>query len=130
MANVNKLMTLPICALLVLGLNGCIVSFHEDQDDDSWSLDTENWERRQQRNQAYISQLDIGARLDAVTSELGTPDMTESFVRGGQTFRVLFYRTRLVHRDRRVTHDETTPLVFADGGLVGWGESAIENAMP
>jgi len=28
----------------------------------------------------------------------------------------------------RTTKDETTPLVFVDGELVGWGESAIEYA--
>jgi hypothetical protein len=43
---------------------------------------------------------------------------------------VLLYRTRLVREDGRTTRDETTPLVFVDGELVGWGESAVENATP
>ncbi len=92
--------------------------------------DTGDWERRQQRNRQAVDHLELGRSVSSVTGELGTPDMTESFVRDGRTFRVLFYRTRLVREDGRVTRDETTPLVFANGELVGWGESAIEHAMP
>lgn len=109
--------------------SGCYISVRDDGPEGGWS-DGDDWERRQRRNQESISYLELGRTVDSVTAELGTADFTESFVRDGQTFRVLFYRTHRVREDGRTTRDETTPLVFVDGELVGWGESAVENALP
>lgn len=109
--------------------SGCYISVRDDGPEGGWA-DGDDWERRQRRNQESISYLELGRTVDSVTAELGTADFTESFVRNGQTFRVLFYRTHRVRKDGRTTRDETTPLVFVDGELVGWGESAVENALP
>lgn len=108
--------------------SGCYISVRDDGPE-GWS-DGDDWERRQRRNQESISYLELGRTVDSVTAELGTADFTESFVRDGRTFRVLFYRTHRVREDGRTTRDETTPLVFVDGELVGWGESAVANALP
>ena len=51
-------------------------------------------------------------------------------MRDGQTFDVLFYRTRLVTEDGRTTKDETTPIVFAGGAVIGWGDLALAEAAP
>ena len=46
----------------------------------------------------------------------------------GSEIEVLFFRTRHRHSDGETTPDETTPLVFVDGELVGWGAAAYEDA--
>jgi len=125
---VNRVPTTLICALSALLLSGCYISVRDDGS--AWSREGDNWRQRQQRNQEAIDYLELGRSLGSVTDELGPADMTESFGRDGRTFRVLLYRTRLVREDGRTTRDETTPLVFVDGELVGWGESAVENAIP
>ena len=116
--------------LAVLALSGCYISVRDDTPQDGWVEDSDDWQRRQRRNQEAIAYLELGRSVDSVTVELGTPDLTESFVRDGRAYRVLFYRTRLVREDGRTTRDETMPLVFVDDELVGWGESAIEHALP
>ena len=59
---------------------------------------------------------------------LGEPDLVESFLRDGEEFVVLRYRTHRQRGDGETTRDETTPVVFVDGNVVGWGDSAIEYA--
>ena len=65
----------------------------------------------------------------SVVADLGDPDFTDAFARGDSEYVVLRYRTQRVKGDGITTRDETTPLVFVDGNLVGWGESAIEHAI-
>lgn len=118
-----------LLSVLVTLVSGCVISVRDDGVD-GWGRDSDDWRQRQERNEEAIRHLHLGRTLASVTGELGAPDMTESFVRDGREFRVLFYRTRLMHEDGRLTRDETTPLVFVGDELVGWGESAIGNAMP
>ncbi len=115
-------------ALLGMMLSGCVLSIHDDGDDGNG--DGDHWRARQARNKQTIDHLELGRSMTSVTDELGAPDTTESFLRNGQPYNVLLYRTRLVHSDGHTSRDETTPLVFADGKLVGWGESAIDHAAP
>jgi hypothetical protein len=127
---VNRLRTGIVGILLGLAVSGCYISVRDDSLDNGWAHDSEDWKSRQEHNLEVINGLELGRTMSSVTSELGSPDLSESFLRDGRAFRVLLYRTRLVREDGRVTRDETTPLVFVDGELVGWGESAIENALP
>ena len=113
-------------ALLGLMLSGCVLSIHDDDGD--WNNDGDHWRARQERNKQAIDHLELGRSVSSVIDELGEPDMTEAFRRDGQPYKVLLYRTSRVHGDGRTSRDETTPLVFADGKLVGWGQSAIDNA--
>jgi len=39
----------------------------------------------------------------------------------------LFYRTRRTEADGETSRDETTPLVFKNNELVGWGLKVYEN---
>jgi hypothetical protein len=43
----------------------------------------------------------------------------------GATYQVLYYRTHRTHSDGETTKDETTPLVFKDSALIGWGMDAL-----
>lgn len=108
----------------VLLLQGCVIAVNTDEE--RWS----DWRKEQNRNEARIRGLEMGVGLAAVEEELGNPDFVDTFMRDGVNYRVLYYRTRKVHGDGRTTRDETTPVVFADGKLVGWGESAVARAAP
>jgi len=51
-------------------------------------------------------------------------DFNELFEKQDGTYRVLYYRTQKTMGDGITTKDECTPLVFRNGELVGWGDSA------
>ena len=107
---------------LVTMLSGCVVAVNTDD----WK--DEAWFTRQNRNAEKIEHLELGISESTVRSDFGEPDFVESFTRKGETFKVLRYRTRHRDHDGSTTKDETTPLVFVGGTLVGWGDSAIEHA--
>ncbi|MDA0788844.1 MAG: DUF3192 domain-containing protein [Proteobacteria bacterium] len=109
--------------LVLTTLAGCVVAIGNDMEHDE-----DQWETRQERNDRYIRALQLGQSQSMVESELGRPDFSESFRRDGDEYQVLYYRTQRMHGDGRTSKDETTPLVFVDEVLVGWGESAIDRA--
>ncbi|MFN3237760.1 MAG: DUF3192 domain-containing protein [Pseudomonadales bacterium] len=104
-------------------LSGCVVAigndgYHED----------EQWEQDQRRNNRYIESAQIGTSINTIRADLGEADFRDSFQRNGEVFEVLYYRTHHSHSDGKTTRDETTPMVFIDGALVGYGPTAVENA--
>lgn len=105
-------------------LSSCVVAIGNDDFDN----EHEKWQGRQDRTLKMINNLDLGRDLGSIESEFGLPDFTDSFMRSGEAIRVLHYRTHHSHSDGKTTRDETTPLVFIDDQLVGWGEMAIEKA--
>lgn len=111
--------------LIIIGitalLSGCVIAVNGDK----WDEDSDSWERRQDSNAQAINNLTLGRGIDDVQAQLGEPEFRETFLRDGAEFEVLFYRTQRMKGDGRTTKDETTPLVFVDGELVGWGDSAI-----
>jgi len=115
---------LLLAATFMLPLSGCVIAINTDD----WESEHGNWESKQKTNLKLIKQLELGRSINAIESELGTPDIVESFKRDDVAYKVLFYRTQHVNSDGKTTRDETTPLVFVDGELVGWGESAIDKA--
>lgn len=88
-------------------------------------LDPDDFERIERRARTQIASLSPGAPLDEVIKPLGAPDFTDMFSVDGQTWRVLRYRTHRVSADGQTTRNETTPLVFRDGQLIGVGDEAI-----
>lgn len=108
--------------LAITMIQGCVIAV----DTDDW--EPGSWASRQHKNVEFVENLTIGRTESSVRAELGEPDFTDSFIRYGETYLVLYYRTRRHERDGVTTKDETTPLVFIDGELVGWGESAVEFA--
>ncbi len=116
------LLRLTALILIVTSLQGCVIAVNTDDWED------ESWFSRQNRNAEVIEDLRLGVTETEVREELGEPDFVESFRRGEETYRVLFYRTRHHEHDGVTTKDETTPLVFVENELVGWGDSAIKNA--
>jgi hypothetical protein len=109
---------LGLCAVLLFSLaaTGCVYV-------DGERISGDDWRDEQRLNRKLISQLDIGMTRDAVVDRLGPPSDSEAFARDGREMRVLFYRTQWKHSDGDTSRDETTPLVFEDDVLLGWGSS-------
>ena len=114
-----KARTAVAAAVVATTLSGCIIVDGEPD----WIDD--NWQRVQRENLAAISNLDIGMQRSVVEGRLGNPNDSEAFVREADEYRVLYYRTRHRHSDGETSRDETTPLVFRNDELIGWGDSVL-----
>lgn len=112
------LLVLPLVTLL----SACIVHVGHDEED-SYSSD---WKKRQKMNQEMINDLAMGTDISEVRDRFGSPDFSEAFQSGEDNYTVLFYRTRHRHSDGDTSRDETTPLVFKNGKLEGWGETLLD----
>lgn len=110
---------LLLITLFTVTATGCVFI-------DGEQVSTDDWRDEQKDNREAISQLSIGLSLDAVVERLGTPADSEAFTRDGEEVRVLFYRTQHRHSDGETSSDETTPLVFRSGELVGWGQRVYD----
>ena len=109
---------------LVTTLSGCVIVGGDGD------MDWEDWRHEQRENQAVISDLELGIARELVVDRLGTPAFSEAFTEDGHEYRVLFYRTQHRHSDGETSKDETTPLVFQDEQLIGWGESILADIRP
>ncbi|MBY6224543.1 DUF3192 domain-containing protein [Ferrimonas balearica] len=89
--------------------------------------DNMDWDDRQKHNVAAIATLEPGLSKAIVLERLGNPDFSEALTdHDGHGIQVLRYRTHRTKGDGETTPDETTPLLFRDGVLFGWGETAFE----
>ncbi|MFK7829306.1 MAG: DUF3192 domain-containing protein [Congregibacter sp.] len=113
---------LCLVCLLSLGVTGCIFV-------DGEHVSREDWSRSQRDNREMISQLAINMQRSEVLEKLGTPADSEAFTHQEEEVRVLFYRTHWKHGDGETTRDETTPLVFKNDRLIGWGDTVYANAL-
>ena len=114
--------TLPALALAIAlpVLGGCVVAVGDVKSDGE-----ADWQDMERNNREAISRLDNGMTIESVRSRMnGSPEFSESIESGGGSYRVLFYRTQRREADGMTTRDETTPLIFRDGELVAWGETA------
>ena len=110
---------LALAAIAAVWLSGCVVAIGNDDYHDT------NWSERERDNRAAIAQLDVGMVYDEVVNWMpNEANFTESFAVDGTDHHVLFFRTHRVEADGAITRDETTPLIFVDDVLVGWGEQA------
>ena len=118
-------------ALVTVFVQGCVIHVNDDDWDSGYSDSSyhDNWQERQRYNRRTIAQLQIGDYMDDVLAQLGDPDFSDAFAADGVDVRVLRYRVRHEHSDGVTTEDETTPLVFENGQLTGWGESAFQRVM-
>ena len=109
-----------VSVLMAVSLSACIIV-----DRDGWRDSDNGWEKRQKENKQVISQLEINDSRDSVVAQLGAPDFSEAYTKGDSHYRILFYRTSHERSDGETTKDETTPLVFLNETLVGWGQDAL-----
>ena len=113
------LLNSSLATLLAVSLSGCIVIGDRDNWNDS------DWEQTQQDNREVISDLVLNSALKNVRLKLGAPNFSEAFTHSDEQYRVLYYRTQHRHSDGDTTKDETTPLVFKNDKLIGWGNDAL-----
>lgn len=125
MKNIKPTIIALALALSTTSLTGCVVAVSDDFKDhgNNWS----DHERTQKDNRKAISTLDVAMTLEAIQGKMGVPDFSELHEDNGETVRVLFYRTHKTKSDGKTTKDECTPLVFKDGKLTGWGETAYKH---
>lgn len=101
-------------------LSGCVVSVGGDSD----SRYSSDWEEREFNNRKHIANLEREMSYESVVRKLGVADFNELHQKDDGVYRVLFYRTQRTMDDGITSKDECTPLVFRDGILIGWGDSA------
>lgn len=115
---------ITLAALLLAALGGCISINGEHNWDDS------DWKKDQELNRKIISELVIGTERANVLNRMGTPNFSEAFVKDEQSYSVLFYRTHHFESDGSTTKKETTPLVFKEDKLIGWGADVLSSIRP
>lgn len=106
-----------IASLLPLLLTGCIFV------DGSYDSEGKRWRSQQRENRQIINNLNM--ELGTIMARLGSPDFSEAFARGDDKYRILYYRTHRLRSDGQTTRDETTPLIFKNGYLIGWGDETL-----
>jgi hypothetical protein len=109
---------------LSISLSGCIVVGGGDWRDD----DNSSWKKEQTNNKDVINQLEINDSRLSILEQLGAPNFSEAYMKGDDSYRILFYRTQHEHSDGETTKDETTPLIFKNDSLVGWGTDALRSS--
>lgn len=117
---VSRLAAVLVVASLSVGLQGCVIAVGGDGYSSS-----SDYTEQEARNRQYIASIADGTSLNVVEQELGTPNFSDLVTVNGVRYRVLYYRTHRVHGDGNTTRDECTPMVFADGVLVGTGPLAL-----
>jgi len=105
---------------LITGLSGCVIVGHDGRHGSK-----DDWEVEQAKNQSVINQLEISDSRQTIFEQLGAPDFSEAFTKDKDTYRILFYRTQRTSSDGLTSKDETTPLIFKNEKLVGWGDDAL-----
>jgi outer membrane protein assembly factor BamE (lipoprotein component of BamABCDE complex) len=120
----KKLGSITLVAFLLAALGGCISINGEHNWDDN------DWRKDQELNRKIISELVIGTQRANVLNRMGTPNFSEAFVKDAQQYSVLFYRTHHIESDSSTTKEETTPLVFKDDKLIGWGADVLSSIRP
>ena len=119
----NKLGRITLVAFLLAALGGCININGES----GWD---NNWKKDQELNRKIISELVIGTERANVLNRMGTPSFSEAFVKDDLQYSVMFYRTHHTESDGSTTKDETTPLVFKEDKLIGWGADVLSSIQP
>lgn len=115
------LLASALSASLILG--GCVIKI--DDGYDSRNHQYSDWEKRQNINRQYITDLELNTSSDVVKLSLGAADFNEVFEVESDKVQILYYRTQRTEDDGITTKDECTPLVFVNGTLKGWGQSAL-----
>ncbi|MFC3121920.1 DUF3192 domain-containing protein [Agaribacter flavus] len=117
----SKVVIAGLASLFIL--QGCVISVNDD--DFERGSHYHNEQKREKKNRDYISDLAIGTNEHSVKGALGTPDFNELLVKNEQQYKILYYRTQRTHSDGKTTKDECTPLLFKNGELVGYGDTAL-----
>jgi len=117
-----------LCLALATSLSGCVFAIGADSDEFNHNKKSDHT-RTEERNRSMIGRLPLGSDVAEVQTQLGNPDFVEALRGKSGEHRILRYRTQHLHSDGDTTRDETTPLVFVNGKLIGIGEAAYAKAV-
>lgn len=117
---------LVMAAALSVALSGCVISIKDGDIDSDWVSD---WEAQQQENREKLAQLAPGMTVEQVSTLMGTADFNELYQRDDTAIQVLYYRTHRTSGDGKTSKDECTPVVFNNGKVTGWGDTAFASAL-
>lgn len=79
------------------------------------------------KNNSNLLMLEMDMTKKEVLSIMGQPDLNEAYKSlHGKRMTIFFYYTQKKRSDGSVTKDETTPVVFENGKLIGWGTEFYE----
>ncbi len=121
----NNPIRIALAALVVVNLSGCVVAIGTEDIEHSGA----KWSQIERDNRRAIDSLTLGMGVREAQDLMPyEADFNEAFFVDGVAYRALFYRTQRVDGDGVTTRDETTPLIFADGALIGWGAAAWSEA--
>ncbi|KXI28166.1 DUF3192 domain-containing protein [Paraglaciecola hydrolytica] len=98
-----------------------VLTFYPDKPEDM------DWKDREEFNKVQVSKLELGLNKQAILTLLGSPDISEAKRIGEKELQVMFYRTQHKQSDGITTADECTPLLFVNGQLIAWGDSAYQS---
>jgi hypothetical protein len=116
--------TIIAIALTGLLLSGCVIKIGDDYEDDSDSHSS--WSKIEKENRQKISELSPGSAISMVRLSMGVPAFDELIVKDSKEYRVLLYRTQRIDADGITSKDECTPVLFANGELIGFGSTALD----
>lgn len=108
----------PVLVAALIGVSGCVLVIDESGDISR----RESALEQQKYNRVAVPKIALGTSIESVRQDLGEPHFAEAFTRDDGEYRVLFYRTHRTHADGDTTRDETTPVVFRDGAVIGIGD--------
>ena len=120
----KNLLKLSVMTALLVSLVGCISI------NGTHSWDDKDWKGDQEANRKIIAELVIGTERSNVLTRMGTPSFSEAFVKSDDHYSILFYRTHHFESDGETTKNETTPLVFENDKLIGWGDDVLASIQP
>ncbi|WMN59163.1 DUF3192 domain-containing protein [Pseudoalteromonas xiamenensis] len=119
-----------LSALIALPLlSGCVVAVSDGEVEHSWGNQKSDWQDTQRSNRDKIAKLALGTEYNSVISQFSTPDFTESLEKNEVVYQILYFATQSKHSDGKVTKDECTPLLFKNGKLAGFGETALKQLL-
>ncbi|GAA5190546.1 DUF3192 domain-containing protein [Ferrimonas gelatinilytica] len=123
----KTILAATLAAMAITSLSGCVVKVGGDG---GWDADhLSSWEKQQERNRKNLAQISLGMTVDQVRVIMGTADFNEVYQKDQGVVQVLYYRTHRLHGDGVTEKEECTPVVFRDGAVTGWGETAVNLAI-
>jgi len=119
----KTLISVALGTVMAFTLSGCVIvaGEHGWDDRDGGS----SWEKQQKDNREMINELELMSDRMDVVAKMGVPSFSDAFVKGDAQYRVLYYRTQHTKSDGETTKDETTPLIFKNNQLIGWGQDSL-----
>jgi hypothetical protein len=114
----KTLLAILVAAPLALTLSGCVISVNDGEVDHSWGSDSQD---RVTKNRDQIANAELGANFAVLRKKLGVADFSETYSKGDDTVKVIYYRTQRLHKDGLTTKDECTYLYFVNDALIETG---------